>query len=123
MPGKITTRESGHQAEQIALSVLQDHHFLILRQNYQCRFGEIDIIAKREQLIIFVEVRYRKSPAFGNAIESVTSKKQHKITITAEHFIQYQLDKDQQFDYRFDVIALSSLDITQAKPEWIKGAW
>lgn len=119
----MTTRESGRQAELIALTVLREHHFLILQQNYHCRFGEIDIIAKREQLIIFVEVRYRKSPAFGSAAESVTNKKKHKITITAEHFIQYQLHNDQQFDYRFDVIALSSLDIKQTKPEWIKGAW
>ncbi len=115
--------EHGQHAEQIALTLLQKNNFELLEKNYRCRFGEIDIIAKRKHLIIFVEVRYRKNSQYGSAAESVTRKKQKKITITAKHYIQEYISTSMDFDYRFDVIALSTLDVEQARPHWIKGAW
>ncbi|VAW72373.1 Predicted endonuclease distantly related to archaeal Holliday junction resolvase [hydrothermal vent metagenome] len=115
--------ERGHCAEQIALTFLQQNRFSLLHQNYYCRFGEIDIIAQQQQLIIFVEVRYRKNNWYGNAVESVTKVKQDKITLTARYYIHEQLPDNQNFDFRFDVIALSSLNINKKLPDWIQGAW
>ncbi len=115
--------ERGQYAEQIALTFLQKNQFSLLHQNYYCRFGEIDIIAQQQQLIIFVEVRYRKNNWYGNAVESVTRAKQQKITLTARHYIQDHLPTDQNFDFRFDVIALSTLNITKKLPDWVQGAW
>jgi len=119
----MTRQEHGQRAEHIALRLLQQNEFELLHQNYRCRFGEIDIVAKRKQLIIFVEVRYRKNTLYGSASESVTKNKQKKITITARHYIQQHISTGTDFDYRFDVIALSTLNSTQAAPDWIQGAW
>lgn len=119
----MTRQKDGQRAEHIALHLLQQNEFELLHQNYRCRFGEIDIIAKRKQLIIFVEVRYRKSALYGSASESVTKTKQKKITITAKHYIQQYISPDMDFDYRFDVIALSTLNSGQTTPDWIQGAW
>lgn len=83
--------------------------------------GEIDIIARDKQDLVFVEVRYRKTEAFGGSVASVNKKKQKRIVLAASHYLQkYNLTN--KIACRFDVFAITgSLD--QLNYNWIKGAF
>ena len=110
----------GQQAEQLACDYLIHHDLTLLTRNYHCRRGEIDLIMQGGETLVFVEVRYRKSAAFGSALESVNYKKQQKIIVTAEHYISQQSSIFEQ--YRFDVIAIdSNLDLNDIV--WVKEAF
>lgn len=69
--------------------------------NYKCRFGEIDLIVKNRKFIVFVEVKLRKTDAFGQAREYVTAKKQERVRTTASLWLQ---TNDTGLQPRFDVI-------------------
>ena len=77
--------------------------YRILDRGYSCRFGEIDIIAKRGKNLVFVEVKLRKSGVFADAREYVDLRKQDKIRITASMYLS-QNPTDLQ--PRFDVIEI-----------------
>lgn len=72
----------------------------IVKRNYQCRFGEIDIIAENDEYIIFVEVKTRKEDALVSAEEAVNGAKQRRIMLTAQDYISKTLC---QLQPRFDV--------------------
>ena len=65
-------RDRGRHAEDVAATFLQQKGLTILERNYQCRYGEIDLIARDGDALVFVEVRMRKSAAFGGAAASIT---------------------------------------------------
>ena len=62
-------------------------HYKLLCQNYRNRLGEIDIIAQDGQVIVFIEVKTRKSRQYGQPAEAVEMHKQHKITQTAKSYL------------------------------------
>ena len=113
----------GNQAESIALKYLTQQGLTLIVQNYLTKGGEIDIIMldKAEQILVFVEVRYRKNSLFGSAIDSVDSTKQTKIIRTANHYLQQQSEFD-NFICRFDVIGIES-DLKYPKITWIQDAF
>lgn len=111
-----STRLTGKKAEDIACSFLQRNGMSLIQRNYQCRFGEIDLIMQDTDTIVFVEVRYRSSSTFGSAAESVDSNKQRKLVFTANHYLQCHTITQPT---RFDVIALSP----DKQPEWICNAF
>lgn len=86
------------------------HQYLIkqgLKQvfrNYRCSFGEIDLIMKHQDTLVFIEVRYRKSSRYGSAAESITTAKQTKIINSANHYL---IAKPHQGPIRFDAVTLS----------------
>lgn len=92
----------GRNGEDQALKFLETNNFKILSRNFRCKIGEIDIIAKKNEDIIFVEVKTRTSSKFGSPGEAVTYKKRLKILKVAEFFILINKIKDCNF--RFDVI-------------------
>ena len=96
---------------------------MLIEQNYLTKVGEIDIIMldKAEQVLVFVEVRYRKSTHFGSATDSVDHAKQLKIMRTAEYYLACQ-QKFDEYICRFDVIGLES-DLKYPKINWIKDAF
>ena len=107
--GKQSNRQKGIYGENIAQKFLLSKEYNIVETNYRVRFGEIDIIAIDQNCLVFVEVKYRTSLAFGFPREAVTYKKQEKIRKTAQFYI---LQKNiNQMDIRFDVI-----DILEIKP-------
>ncbi len=116
-------RQIGNQAETIALKHLSAQGLQLVEQNYLTKFGEIDIIMldKTQQLLVFVEVRYKKTSAFGSAIDSVDRNKQAKLIRTAEHYLQ-QRDEFDEHICRFDVIGIQS-DLKYPKITWIKDAF
>ena len=75
----MNTRSVGNKGEDIAAAYLKKHGYTIVERNYNCRFGEIDIIAKQNSYIVFVEVKARSSTAFGMPREAVDWRKQQTI--------------------------------------------
>ena len=95
----MTTKEIGDFGEEMACSYLEKQGITVLKRNFHARCGEIDIIAKDGETIVFAEVKTRLSTAYGTPAEFVDFRKQEKITQTA----LYYLGNDDT-DMRFDVI-------------------
>ncbi|MBT3047001.1 MAG: YraN family protein [gamma proteobacterium symbiont of Ctena orbiculata] len=109
--------EFGQQAEQQALDFLQRRGLKLLQRNFRCKTGEIDLVMREAETLVFVEVRYRQTNDFGRALETVTASKQRKLLATANRYLQLKrLDSA----CRFDVIALNGSGSTPV--EWIKNA-
>ena len=98
---KKDKRTIGINGEKTAEKYLKNNKYKILDCNYHSRFGEIDIIAKKDNFIVFVEVKARNNNSLGEPREAVTYSKQNKIIKTAEFYI---LDKKIDLQPRFDVI-------------------
>ena len=86
--------------------------------NVRERWGEIDLIMQHRHVIVFVEVRYRRSGYFGGAAASVTQAKQHKLLQTARGWLARQSESFDTVDCRFDVLAFTG-DVV----EWIENAF
>lgn len=94
----------GYQYEIVAQRYLRSKGYRINEINYICRFGEIDIIASKDNYIVFFEVKARKNTDFGLPREYVTPTKIKKIIITAKYYmLKKQLD---DIKCRFDVIEI-----------------
>lgn len=108
-------REIGRKGELIAEKEMIYNNYEILEKNYYSPYGEIDIIAKKDGVIIFVEVKYRKNKKYGYGEEAVTKIKQKHMYYTAMDYINKK--KLANLDYRFDIIA-----INKDKINWIKNS-
>ncbi|NHC04228.1 YraN family protein [Acinetobacter sp. 187] len=97
------SQQLGQWAEQQARLLLQQAGFEIVAQNYHSRYGEIDLIACKQDEWVFVEVKARQPTQHGAAVEVITAAKQLKMFKTALQFIQQQ-PEDEALYYRFDVI-------------------
>ena len=105
----------GHDAEQQACDHLQRQGLRLLERNYRSRYGEIDLIMRHDDTLVFVEVRYRVSTRFGSPAETVDARKQAKIRATAEHYLQRH-PQSPGVSCRFDVVAMTPASATDAKP-------
>lgn len=101
-------KKLGSRGEDLACRFLQQHGYRIMRRNYYTRYGELDIICEKNQDIIFVEVKTRRSDRYGSAEEAVTYIKQQRLRKTAWLFLQ-QYDKPFK-GIQFDVIAVHIAD-------------
>lgn len=95
----------GKEQENIACAFLEKQGLTLLKRNFRCALGEIDLIMEDHQDLVFVEVRYRKSAAYGHPLDTIDQRKQNRLKRTAEVFLQsHRSDQD----CRFDIIAISS---------------
>lgn len=111
----------GKKAEQEALIFLQHQGLKFIKQNFQCYFGEIDLIMRDKDVIVFVEVRMRSRHDYGNALESITRYKINKLVKTANLFLQIE-NLYNKVSSRFDVITMQ-LRENKIQLEWIKNAF
>ena len=93
MPNSPTTKRPGTSvrgaaAEARALTFLQQQGLTLVEQNFSCRWGEIDLILRDQETLVFVEVRQRSSARVGGAAASVSAGKQAKLWRTAEVYLQ-----------------------------------
>ena len=98
-------QQFGIDSESMAVSYLKEHGYKIIMRNYRTKFGEIDIIAKDGDTIVFVEVKARKSRAYSPK-EAVTKNKKRKISMVALHYLKST--RQVNFRARFDVVAIGS---------------
>lgn len=80
----MTTTSVGRRAESVAAQYLEQLGYRILSQNYRTRTYEIDIIAERDSITYFVEVKYRKSDDYGSGLEYITPRKLRQMQFAAE---------------------------------------
>lgn len=109
----MRSKEIGNIYERRAEEYLISKGVEILDRNYHSRYGEIDLIAKERDTIIFIEVKYRKKEFFGTPIEMIDSKKMKRIYLTALEYIEKNSLVDENM--RFDAITILDRDIN-----WIK---
>ena len=108
-------KAQGQRAEQRACKFLQQQGLGLIETNYRCRYGEIDLVMRDGQQLVFVEVRYRGNSAFGGPLASIDHRKQTKLIAAAAHYL---LIKRQQNDVRFDVVGITQGD----RIDWITNA-
>lgn len=101
----------GNEKEQIAVSYLISNDYQIIFRNYRTNTGEIDIIAIKNNTIVFIEVKYRKNANYGYPQEAVTYNKQQTIRNTALYFM-YKNNISPDTGFRFDVINILGNEIT-----------
>lgn len=111
-------KDGGDRAERLAAEFLGRHGLKLVTQNYRCRFGEIDLILKDRDTLVFAEVRLRRNGRFGGAAASVTAQKRLRLKRTAQYYLGAATAPP---PCRFDVVLLSGLD--EGAIEWIKNAF
>ena len=110
----------GYHAEDLALSYLLLKNFTLEERNFNCKYGEIDLIMRDAAYLVFVEVRYRSSANFGGALESVNGFKQAKLKRTAEFYLQKRKIID--CPCRFDILCING-NLNKPDYEWIANAF
>ena len=98
--------ERGAWAEGVALQFALKQGLREEARNYRCRFGEIDLILLEDNILVFVEVRFRPDDALVSAAQSIGNAKQRRLLASAEHYLQRDSANDTR-DCRFDVMAVS----------------
>lgn len=98
-------RKVGTAYEKEAVLFLQKKGYDILEQNYYCKYGEIDIVAKESGYLVFVEVKYRRSSGMGRPESAVNYKKRKHIIESARYYM-YDKYKRDDIPSRFDVVAI-----------------
>lgn len=86
MNGK-NRKKTGYYGEAIACKVLEKRGYRLVEKNFTIRGGEIDLIIKKEQELIFVEVKTRRNDRYGSPLESITPQKQRRIIRASEIFL------------------------------------
>ena len=110
----------GRKGENLAASYLREQGWEILERNYRTRLGEIDLVCRDHESIVFVEVKTRASADFARPDESVTQRKQAKLRrLVEEYLVAHRLEAS---DVRFDVLGVT-LGSHRTEFEHIVGAF
>lgn len=105
---------AGEAAEDRALHHLQQHGLTLVQRNFRCKGGEIDLIMRERESLVFVEVRKRADTRYGGAAASVTARKQARLVLAAQLFLQrYRMPPP----CRFDVVAIDG-----DRMNWVQNA-
>lgn len=116
----MTCENLGSLGESAAADFLERAGFTITARNYHSRYGEIDIIAKDDKYIIFVEVKSRGAKPVVGGIDAVNLRKMQKIFKTA---LMYMAERPCDLQPRFDVISITYSDKKISKLEHIPNAF
>ncbi len=116
----LNRKEKGKLAEDLAAAFLKQRGLQVVVQNFRCRIGEIDLVARDGPTLVFVEVKSRFALHYGAPEELVSRAKQRRLTRLAQWYLKHLRMENQPA--RFDVVAISWQD---AEPElkWIPNAF
>ena len=115
LPGP-STLQTGEAAETLACRYLEQQGLVLMERNYRCRTGEVDLIMRDGDCIVFVEVRSRHNSRYGTPAETITRTKQRRLCRAASYYL---LTHHCNAPCRFDVIAI----LQQQQLEWIRDAF
>ena len=101
----MNRRQIGAKQETAAVRYLSEQGYSILERNYRNHYGEIDIIANKDHVLVFVEVKYRSTDVYGDPLEAVDTYKQRRICRAALYYYSRQRNR-REMPCRFDVIAI-----------------
>lgn len=108
--------DKGRRAEQAAAVFLARQGLRVIARNYHCRGGEIDLICRDGNTLVFVEVRQRQSRRFGGAAASITPAKQRRILLAARHYLASEKCSDAAC--RIDCVLIDGENI-----DWVRNAF
>ena len=102
---QLSNRSSGAWGEELALRYLTQRGYVLIERNYRTRYGELDLILRDRDTLVFTEVKLRRGLGFGDPLEAVTPRKQASIRSMAR---QYLRDRRPGFfdTLRFDVVGI-----------------
>lgn len=112
---RTPAQQSGDRGEDLAARFLEQHGLAIVARNYRTRHGEIDLVARDGDVLVFVEVRLRSDARYGSAAETIGWAKQRRICAAARFYLARLRSQPR---CRFDVVALDG-----AAPQWLRGAF
>ena len=114
------TQRTGNEAELRACQYLTEQGLELIERNFHCRYGEIDLVMRQHQTIVFVEVRFRKADSLVTGAQSISPAKQTRLVRSASYYLQQNKLSDAT-PARIDVIAVTQAD--QAHQfDWIQNA-
>lgn len=113
-------RRLGRRGEELAVAFLEGRGCRVLARNYRCRLGEVDLVARDGETLVFVEVKTRRSLAFGGPGEAVGAAKKARLVRVARHYLyRHGLTN---VPCRFDVVAVTAAG-EELRAEWIRDAF
>lgn len=104
----LNNRDSGVRAELFAKKFLEAQGLRYVAKNYFCRRGEIDLIMRHGEVLVFFEVRFRNNHSYGSGSESITASKQKKVVMACRHYLHHY-DLSEKIVSRIDVISITPL--------------
>jgi putative endonuclease len=112
--------EIGRKGEELAVRYLKKLGYSIIEKNYRCPMGEVDIIAREGDILVFIEVKTRKDISFGRPKEAIDYRKRWQISKVAQYFLKKK--NLQNISARFDVLEVQ-MDALGLRFELIKDAF
>lgn len=103
----------GKKGEDMACTFLENKGFVLVKKNFRCRKGEVDLIMKDHEILVFIEVKYRSSGHFGSPIEAIDTKKQEKLLDVSRYYLYTQAYEG---PLRFDAVGIQK----HANGHWIE---
>ncbi|MBI1194297.1 MAG: YraN family protein [Gammaproteobacteria bacterium] len=116
------TTDVGKAAEDAACRFLESRGCALIEHNYRCRMGEIDLVMRQDETLVFVEVRYRRYANYGSGAESVDARKQGRLIRTAQHYLSVRRIYG-NCPVRFDVVSVCPAQRGGFGIDWIPGAF
>jgi putative endonuclease len=115
----------GQEAEAAAETFLQQRGLKTIQRNFHCRMGEIDLVMRDGDYLVFTEVRFRRAGQHGSGAESITRAKRRKLVLTAGYYLRTRKISSHQ-SCRFDVVSIGqqrNSDQPQYNINWIQNAF
>lgn len=116
------SKSKGLHYESLAKEYLLERGLSLLKANYHCRYGEIDLIMLDQEVLCFIEVKFRNSLAFGGAASAIPAQKQKKIVKSAQFFLSAN-KKLAQHAMRFDALLIQQQARNGHQLNWIQNAF
>lgn len=114
----------GKRGEDLACDFLREQGLILVERNFRIRLGEVDLIMRDGEVLVFAEVKYRSSTAFGGPLEAVTPRKQMRIKMAAQVYLQrFTTSPSAEMPHvRFDVVGIIPRGLSY-RFAWVKGAF
>ncbi len=117
---KDPRRGTGQSGEDAAVAYLEKRGFLIVERNWRCKAGEVDVVARDGETVVFVEVRTKSGGDYGSGIESVTPRKLQRVSRLGEYYLEIHNLKN--VPARVDVIGIEPLPDGTFRIEHVRNA-
>lgn len=116
---KTLSKLIGDEAERLACAFLEQQGLVYLQKNYRCRTGEIDLIMRDNEELVFVEVKFRSKNQHGTAVEFFHASKRRKFESAVMHYLQEKKLNPSIVAYRIDLVGIEGKG-QQSKINWLK---
>ncbi len=117
----MPTTDLGNRGERIAAAYLTDAGMRVLDRNWRCREGELDIVARDGDALVFCEVKTRRGVGFGHPVEAVTGTKQRRLRTLAQRWLAAH--EEHAPELRFDVVGVLVRPTRPAVVTHLRGAF